>query len=196
MGFTSARIHDVRTGTDLGNKVNFFEQEIAGHGSLIVQLTETKEAPKRDFQRIPAAQAELISPAHFRQVGELKVATSIKAEGQGAVVWHDVPGSQDGHVLLSFDYINAELPSDDEDHAKLNFKRAAITINDDPHRKFQVHFPITGMTWSDVYPGYLVSLPLPNAKNKVRIEGLDGAAPDFVALSVAIQPAPTTTKTN
>ncbi|KAA1116492.1 hypothetical protein PGT21_015841 [Puccinia graminis f. sp. tritici] len=158
-----------------------FEQEIAGHGSLIVQLTETKEAPKRDFQRIPAAQAELISPAHFRQVGELKVATSIKAEGQGAVVWHDVPGSQDGHVLLSFDYINAELPSDDEDHAKLNFKRAAITINDDPHRKFQVHFPITGM---------------PNPKNKVRIEGLDGAAPDFVALSVAIQPAPTTTKTN
>ncbi|KAH9459544.1 hypothetical protein Pst134EA_019690 [Puccinia striiformis f. sp. tritici] len=63
-------------------------------------------------------------------------------------------------------------------------------INDDPNLKFQVHFPLTGYTWSDVHQGFLVSLPLPNEKNTIRIVGLDHSAPDFAALSVEVPATP------
>ncbi|KAI9619023.1 hypothetical protein KEM48_006494 [Puccinia striiformis f. sp. tritici PST-130] len=193
MGFESARIHDVRTGNDLGSMTKTFSQNIPGHGSAILRLSETKEIPKRNFVRFAAEKAEVVSPAYFRQVGDIKVAAGIEPEGKGSVVWKDVPGRKQGPVLVSFDYINADLPWGNRDHSKLNFKRAAIMINDDPNLKFQVHFPSTGYTWSDGYQGFLVSLPLPNEKNTIRIVGLDHSAPDFAALSVEVPATPAMT---
>ncbi|KAI7948956.1 hypothetical protein MJO29_010621 [Puccinia striiformis f. sp. tritici] len=193
MGFESARIRDVRTGNDLGPMSKTFTQNIPKHGSVILRLSETKEIPKRNFVRFAAEKAEVVSPAHLKQVGDIKVAAGIESEGKGSVVWKDIPGGQNGPVLVSFDYINADLPWSNKDHSKLNFKRAAVMINDDPNLKFQVHFPITGYTWGDVYQGFLVSLPLPNAKNTIRIVGLDHSAPDFAALSVEVPAAPAAT---
>ncbi|POW00322.1 hypothetical protein PSTT_13198 [Puccinia striiformis] len=163
MGFESARIHDVRTGNDLGSMTKTFSQNIPGHGSAILRLSETKEIPKKEFPE----KAEVVSPAYFRQV-------------------------------VSFDYINADLPWGNRDHSRLNFKRAAIMINDDPNLKFQVHFPLTGymfikaflshFRWSVFEKAYFYFSP--NEKNTIRIVGLDHSAPDFAALSVEVPATP------
>ncbi|KNE91853.1 hypothetical protein PSTG_14757 [Puccinia striiformis f. sp. tritici PST-78] len=58
-----------------------FSQNIPGHGSAILRLSETKEIPKRNFVRFAAEKAEVVSPAYFRQVGDIKVAAGIEPEG-------------------------------------------------------------------------------------------------------------------
>jgi len=182
LGFSSARLKDVWTGTDLGKFKDTYTGNIAVHGSLFLKLTETTPAPQKKFQRFPVETAKIFAPAEVRVVHNVQVASRIGPEGKGAVVWSNIPGGQNKYVDVSFDYINAELPYGNKDHARLNFRRAVITVND--QEKFQAHFPISGMTWNDIAQGFLVALPLPKALNTIKVEGLGGEAPDIVALSV------------
>ncbi|KNZ64541.1 hypothetical protein VP01_1017g3 [Puccinia sorghi] len=201
LGFASARLMDVWTGADLGKFQNTFTNNISGRGSLFLKLTETTAAPQKKFQRFTIDTAQVTAPAEVRLVNNVKVASKIGIEGQGAVVWNNIPGGHNRYVDLSIDYINAELPYGNKDHSKLNFRRAFIIVNGE--QKIQAHFPISGMTWNDVYQGFLVAIPLcstlifcrmhillqPKATNTIKIEGQGDWAPDIVAISVEIPAA-------
>ncbi|OAV97777.1 hypothetical protein PTTG_01075 [Puccinia triticina 1-1 BBBD Race 1] len=189
LGFSAARVEDLWVGQDLGIKEKSFEIDIAHRGSLLLKLTETKEAPRKEFTRFTIDQAEVVAPAEIKMVGDQKVARYIGPEGKGSVVWKDIPGGGTDEVTIALDYIHAALPENNEDTGNLSFKRVLITVNDDANLQFQVHLPRTGMTWSDIYNGFLASIKLPNKSNTVRISGLDQWAPEFVALSIVKTPA-------
>ncbi|KAA1120700.1 hypothetical protein PGTUg99_023973 [Puccinia graminis f. sp. tritici] len=184
MGFSSARLQDVWSGIDIGHKEKVYQSVIPTHGSLFLKLTETKPSPPKAWTRFTIDTAEVVAPAKVAMLGTVKVATLIAPEGQGSVVWNDVPGGGTTDVVISLDYINAGASESYKDHGNLNFRRAVIVVNDDPNLHFPIHFPVTGVTWADIYPGFLASIKLPNKTNRVRIQGLDQWAPDFVSLSV------------
>ncbi|KNZ45159.1 hypothetical protein VP01_842g3 [Puccinia sorghi] len=192
LGFASAHLYDVWTGRDLG-----------AFNSRYKKLTETKPAAKRVFKRFPADMADTMGDARMREVTPgVKAVSQISPNGGGGVRWSNIPGSQTpGDTLVSFDFINAQLATGDEDDSKLNFKHTVITVNDKD--KVYVDFPISGLLWEQVYEGFLVSLPLlvrvtttfilytvgPGEYNTILIEGVDEWAPDFVCLSVAQDPS-------
>ncbi|PLW23391.1 hypothetical protein PCASD_11914 [Puccinia coronata f. sp. avenae] len=186
LGFSSARVTDIWTGKDYGtfNDTVQYSQYSGPHGSLLLKLTETKPAPKRNLKRFPAEVADAMGSARLKDVNpKAKAISMISPNGGGGVRWNNIPGGPaKGDVLVSIDFINADLATGDGDDSKLNFKRTVFTINDTD--KVYVDFPISGLLWEDVYEGFLVSLPLNPGDNRVLIEGVDDWAPDFVCLSV------------
>ncbi|EHS63192.1 uncharacterized protein PGTG_20774 [Puccinia graminis f. sp. tritici CRL 75-36-700-3] len=145
MGFSSARLQDVWSGIDIGHKEKVYQSVIPTHGSLFLKLTETKPSPPKAWTRFTIDTAEVVAPAKVAMLGTVKVATLIAPEGQGSVVWNDVPGGGTTDVVISLDYINAGASESYEDHGNLNFRRAVIVVNDDPNLHFPIHFPVTGV---------------------------------------------------
>ncbi|MBW0526236.1 hypothetical protein O181_065951 [Austropuccinia psidii MF-1] len=131
--------------------------------------------------------------ARFRILNNNKKAIgNIESKGWGGVRWVDVQGGdKKGDVLISIDYINAEISYGNVRHSSSNSRNAVITVND--NEKVIVNFPISGQTWEDVYEGFLVTLPLEAGEvNKILIEGLDGPGPDIVSIGVEQIVNPTT----
>jgi hypothetical protein len=121
-----------------------YSSHIGGHGCLFLKLTETKPAPKINYKRFPAETADLMGSARLKDVTpKIKAVSRISPNGGGGVRW-TIPGIQTkGDFRVTFDYINAQLATGDEDDSKLNFKRTVITVNDD--QKVIVDFPISGL---------------------------------------------------
>lgn len=187
LGFSSAHVYNVWNGKDLGIADKTFTANVGMHGSLFLKLTDTKPCAKRNFKQYSAGQAEIMGTARLKQVNSNVQAVSLIApNGQAGVRWKDVDGGPNGgNVLVSIDFINADLSAGNTKDGKLNYKPTVITVNDKD--KVYVDFPISGQTWEDIFQGFLVTLPLlPGESNKILIEGIDEWAPDFVSLGVEV----------
>ncbi|OAV97762.1 hypothetical protein PTTG_01087 [Puccinia triticina 1-1 BBBD Race 1] len=183
LGFSSAHVYEVLSGKDLGVVSTTYVSTIEKHGSLFLKFTKTKPARQRTFQRFPVEVAEITGSAILKLTSQgVKVAGNLKADGETGVRWKNIPGSRNGNTVVSFDYVNADLAIGNMDDTKLNFKRTAIIINEST--KYDVDFPITGLTWDNMIQGFLVSLPLKPGYNTIRIQAEGDWAPDFHCLSV------------
>ncbi|WAQ91020.1 hypothetical protein PtA15_13A420 [Puccinia triticina] len=184
LGFSSAHVVDVLTQKDRGIINKTLITTIDKHGCLLIKLTETRPALKRNFQDFPVEVAEIKGSATIKLTSQgVKVAGNLMPDGKSGVRWSKIPGSKNGPTLVRLSYINADLSPGNMDDSKLNFKHTAFIINNSA--PYYADLPITGLTWDDMAEGFLVALPLKPGENTIFIQGEAGQyAPDFHKLSV------------
>ncbi|KAF5344899.1 hypothetical protein D9758_011556 [Tetrapyrgos nigripes] len=186
VGFASATATDLITGASLGQLTNSYTTTLAGHGTIILKLTNATPSPKPTFTFYPAAVSTntLSGGATTRVVNSSVTVVGFIGNGPGTLTFNSVDGgSSGGTKLVSFDYINADVTFTNT--ACSNCRNAFVSVNGGTG--VQVQMPISGQSWDILLSGYLVSLSgfKPGKTNTVEISNPSAFTPDFFRMGVA-----------
>lgn len=133
--------------TDAKELIEMFSvsQHVGGHANLFLKLNETTPAPEKLWNNYPISdtnKAHLMGLATTRTIlGNIIVACQIAHNDDGAVQWVGIDGGEKGGtILVSIDYINAELNPTSKDCPSCRL--AHIQVNE--AEKVRVEFPLSG----------------------------------------------------
>ncbi|KAF9066478.1 glycoside hydrolase family 27 protein [Rhodocollybia butyracea] len=178
VGLTSATATNVITGAKLGTLTNSYTSAFEAHGSLVLRLSNLVTAPEPTFTFYDAAGEGniLAGGASTRIVNDTITVVGFVGDG-GTLEFTDVNGGDSGGtLLLSLDYINADVTESNTDCS--NCRVALMSVNNGP--AVEVQMPLSGQSWDILFSGYLVSLSgfKPGTTNTILISNPSGFTPD------------------
>jgi len=183
VGLTSATATNVITGVSLGTHTNSYASTFEAHGCLVLQLSDLVTAPEPSFTFYDAAAAILGGSASTRVVNDMVTVAGFVGNG-GTLEFSGVDGGDSGGtLLLSLDYINADVTETNTDCS--NCRNAFMSVNNGPG--VQVQMPLSGQSWDILFSGYLVSLSgfQPGKTNSILISNPSAYTPDWYRIGVS-----------
>jgi len=187
VGLTSATAMNVITGASLGKLSNSYTSTFEAHGVLVLKLSDFVTAPVPTFTFYDAAASGNIlgGGATPRVVNDTATVVGFVGEG-GTLEFTGINGGETGGtLLLSLDYINADVTSTNT--ACSNCRNAFMSVNGGA--AVQVQMPLSSsLSWDILFNGYLVSLEgfKPGNTNTILISNPTAFTPDWYRIGVAV----------